>query len=168
MFPRVQRLSAFTLLELMIAMALSAVLMSTAYLALHLVQRQQHMASRTLSAVAQVSALQGLLTQDFRRARSVRVDGERVYCQQADRLIEYVLLDSCILRHQAAVQDTFFVSVLDYQYLSKAQPLTTRHGLVDEVTLTIQSLRDTLVLQAAVRYDAQSLLQPFSASFSSR
>ncbi|MBO0361133.1 prepilin-type N-terminal cleavage/methylation domain-containing protein [Hymenobacter sp. BT186] len=153
------RLNAFTLLETMMAMALSAVVISAAYLTLQVIQRQQQASLRSLSSVTQVSTLQWVLARDFRQSTHVRLTGQRLLCQQGETVIEYDLLDSCIVRQQHLVQDTFQVRVLDYAGYFKTAPVSNKLGTIDEVVLTVCSRQDTLVLEAAAWYDTQQLLE---------
>ena len=162
--PPLTRLSAFTLLELLITMAVSAVLLSMAYLALRIVERQQYASVRTLQELRQANTLQWLLARDFRRAQRVSMQGGELRCELPGYVVSYQLQDFGLLRQQLEVTDTFDLPVLRERYWLQGHPLPTTGGLLDEVSLTLRFRHDTLHLQAHTWYDATQLLSAASTA----
>ncbi|HEX8659408.1 MAG TPA: prepilin-type N-terminal cleavage/methylation domain-containing protein [Hymenobacter sp.] len=151
------RLNAFTLLELVVVMAVSSILFAMAYAALRLVQRQQVVVERRTASLGQISTWQDVLGADFRAADFVEARGDELRCQRrAGPLITYEWLDSALVRQQGEVSDTLALPVRERAYFWQGQPRTT--GPIDELTLTVVTARDTFYLQAAAHYAAQQLL----------
>lgn len=153
-----RRLNAFTLLELMVVMVISALLLSMAYTALHLVQRQQAVIERKTAILSQVSAWQEALNSDFYASTEVLLGPatDRVSCQRPAGIVAYTLVDSTLVREQGEVVDTLRVPVRQVAYFWQGQPRTA--GLIDEVALLTVVAKDTFYLQARARYTAQQLV----------
>jgi prepilin-type N-terminal cleavage/methylation domain-containing protein len=77
-----RRLNAFTLLELVVVMAVSAILFAMTYAALRLVQRQQVAVERRTAALGQLSTWQDVLGADFQKADLVEATGDELRCQR--------------------------------------------------------------------------------------
>jgi prepilin-type N-terminal cleavage/methylation domain-containing protein len=152
------RLHAFTLLELLITMAVSAILMSMGYMALRIVQQQQHTAEHRLRELSQANTFQWLLARDFRRAQQVSVTAGELSCHFPGYDVAYLVQDSSVVRRQFEVTDTFTLPVLQVQYWLKGKPVSDTGSLLDEVSFTLRYRQDTLRLQACTWYAAEQLL----------
>ncbi|MCB2411143.1 PulJ/GspJ family protein [Hymenobacter lucidus] len=156
MLTRTLRLRSFTLVELMLALVLSALIFGMAYAGLRIVQQQQQLFQQKAQILGQVSTLQTVLIRDFDRASSITAVDNRVQCTQQARMVEYHWLDSVVTRQQGEVTDTFQLPLLSVDYYFQAQP--QQAGLIDEVALAVVVLKDTFHLQAATTYSAGQLL----------
>lgn len=156
MFPLKTRVEAFTILELVVGMALSAILFSMAYLALRLVQQRESATLQSARQLNQVASLQALLEQDFHAATQVQaLDADRLRCQFSNHTVEYELLDSAIVRRHLEASDSFALQAVEHHWYYKGVPAQNSNGLVDEAILTVVSARDTFDIQAAAHLDAQ-------------
>ena len=145
-------------------MAVSAVLLSMAYLALRIVQQQQQSSVHTLRELSKVNTLQWLLARDFRRARQVTLNASTLYCQFSTHEVTYQVQDSSIVRQQSALSDTFALPGLQGRYWLQGHPVTGAAALLDEASFTLRYRGDTLQLLAKTQYDACQLLQVTSNS----
>ena len=150
------RLRAFTLLEMLVVLTVSALLFSLAYAALGLVQRQQRAYEARTAALGLVSTWQNALAADLRAARRVEVSGDELRCQRPAGLVVYALRDSILVRQQGEVLDSLPLPVRAGTYFWRGQP--RRQGLIDEVSLLLLAARDTFYVEATTHYAAQQLL----------
>lgn len=154
--PPPRRLSAFTLLEMMVVLAVSSILFTLAYAALGLVQRQQQVFAARSASLGQVSTWQNVLAADFKAAQRIEATDNQLRFQQPAGLVLYVLQDSTLLRQQGDVVDTLAVPVRACTYFWQGQPRA--QGLVDEASLLLVAAHDTFYVQATAQYTAQQLL----------
>ena len=154
-FPIPQRINAFTLLELVVVLVVSAVLFRLAYAALGLVQRQQAVYERHSATLGQVSSWQQALANDLRRASRVELMADELRCQLPIGPVVYAWRDSALIRQQGEVLDTLEIPVRAGAYFWQGQPRS--RGLVDEVSYLLAA-RDTFYLQATAHYAAEQML----------
>jgi prepilin-type N-terminal cleavage/methylation domain-containing protein len=156
MRPNPRRLSGFTLLELVVVLAVSALLFRLAYAALGLVQRQQRVFERHSATLGQISTWQNALAADFRHARRIDATSDQLSCQLPGSVVVYSWPDSLLIRQQGEVLDTLAVPVQTGTTFWQAQP--RRQGRVDEAGFLLVAAHDTFYLQATAHYAAQQLL----------
>ena len=160
--PPLPRLNAFTILELLVVLVVSALLFGLAFAALRLVQRQQQRIERHSAQLGQISTWQAILAADFRASRRVELAHDRIRCERADGPIFYTYSypDSTLVREQGDVLDTLHLPIRNCTYWWQGQARTS--GLIDELALLGVAAQDTFYLQAATSYPAQQLVPPFS------
>jgi prepilin-type N-terminal cleavage/methylation domain-containing protein len=158
--PRPPRLSAFTLLELLVALVVTALLVGMGYAALRLVQGQQRAITRRTALLGQLSTWQALLATDFAAGTAVEATADEVRCFRRTGLVVYRWQDSTLLRTQGELTDTFPSPVREYAYFWQGLP--RQQGLLDELTLTTVTAQDTFYLQARAQYAAHALVPPFT------
>jgi hypothetical protein len=144
------------LLELVVVLAVSALLFRLAYAALGLVQQQQRVFERRSALLGQLSSWQRALAADLRHAHAVRATTEGLRCELPTGAIDYLWRDSLLLRRQGLAEDTLPAPVRRATYHWQGQPRIT--GLVDEAEFLVGAARDTFYLQATAHYAAQQLL----------
>ncbi|MDB5267934.1 MAG: hypothetical protein JWP58_974 [Hymenobacter sp.] len=165
MHRRPSPLSAFTVLELLLVMVVSALLFSMAYAALRMVQRQQRAIERKSLVMSQVSTWQTALAADFRAGAIIAVVDDQVRCEREGRQILYTFRDSVLVREQGEVIDTLPLPVREYIYYWQGQPRMS--GFIDELAITAgTTARDTFYLQASAHYTAQQLVLSLSPTSS--
>lgn len=163
MLRRPLRLEAFTVLELLVVLVVSALLFSMAYAALHAVQRQQRTIERKSAALGQLSRWQAALNADFDAGTVVELANDQVRCRRPQGEVSYTYsyADSVLVREQTGVVDTLGLPVRQCTFFWAGEPRTA--GLVDEIALLGVTAQDTFYLQARARYAAQQLLSALPA-----
>ncbi len=154
-FPTPRRIKAFTLLELVVVLVVSAMLFRLAYAALGLVQRQQVVYERHSATLGQVSSWQHALATDLQRASRTELVADELHCQLPTGPVVYAWRDSVLIRQQGEVHDTLGIPVRAGSYFWRGQPRS--RGLIDEVSYLLAA-RDTFYLQATAHYAAEQLL----------
>lgn len=157
-----RRLKAFTILELLVVLVVSALLFSMAYAALRMVLRQQQLIVQKSAALGSISTWQSILAADFKAGTAVEVSQDQVRCERTDGPVFYTYsyADSALVRAQGDVVDTFRVPIRECRYFWQGQPRTS--GRIDEIALLSVFARDTFYLQAALPYAAEQLLPALS------
>ncbi len=156
MRPNLRRLSGFTLIELVVVLAVSAILFRLAYAALELVQKQQRTFERHSATLGQLSTWQNALAADFRHARRIEATAGQLSCQLPGSLVVYSWPDSLLIRQQGEVLDTLIVPIQASTTFWQTQPRV--QGRVDEAGFLLVAAHDTFYLQATAHYAAQQLL----------
>jgi prepilin-type N-terminal cleavage/methylation domain-containing protein len=151
-----RRLDAFTILELLVVMVVSALLFGMAYSALRMVQRQQQGIARKSALLGQISTWQTALAADFYTSTIVTLSNDQVRCQRRDGEVTYLFQDSTLVREQGELVDTFRLPIRQCTYFWQGQERTS--GLIDELTLLGVAAQDTFYLQADHHYAAQQLV----------
>jgi prepilin-type N-terminal cleavage/methylation domain-containing protein len=160
---QIQRhVKAFTLLELVVVLVISALLFRLAYAALSLVQHQQQIFEHHSTTLSQISTWQQALAADFRRAHYVEATGDELRCQLPLGLVVYTWRDSVLTRRRDEIEDTLAVPVQAGTYFWRRLPRTK--GLVDEASFLLVVARDTFYLQATAHYAAEQLLDTLPSS----
>lgn len=162
--PPLPRLKAFTVLELLVVLVVSALLFGMALAALRLVQRQQQRIEGRSAVLGQISTWQATMAADFRASQSVELAHDRIRCQRADGPIFYTYSypDSTFVREQGEVSDTLRLPIRACAYWWQGQARTA--GFIDELTLLGVAAQDTFYFQAKAYYPAQQQLLPFSTT----
>lgn len=160
--PVPRRLEAFTVLELLVVLVISAVLFGLAYTALGAVQRQQQLIARKSATLAAISTWQAALAADFAAGSRVEVANDQVRCRHPHGSVRYTYSfpDSVLVREQGEIMDTFPLPIRECTYFWQGQPRTV--GLIDEMALFGVAAQDTFSLQAATAYPAQQFVPPFA------
>ncbi len=162
MRPSPRRLKAFTLVELLVTLPLSAVVIAMTYAAYWRLNSLRAAFERRAGTVSRISNTQYQLLLDFKRALIVRFDGQQLFFHQPQRWASYAFTDSAVVRRQEGVYDSLPVRYLRPTYYLQGQPRDT--GLVDEIVLLVFIPPDTFYLHGVTHYSAAQLLQAASAS----
>ena len=159
-----RRLNAFTVLELLVVLVISALLFSLAYAALRAVQRQQGAIERKSALLGHISTWQTALAADFDTGTGVAVSQDQVRCQRPAGLVIYTYSypDSTLVREQGELLDTFRLPIRQCAYFWQGQPRTA--GPIDEISLLGITTQDTFCLQAHAHYSAQQLVPAFDSA----
>jgi len=162
MRPSSRRLKAFTLVELLVTLALSAIVVTMAYAAYWRLSSLRTTFERRVATVSRVNDLHYQLLLDFKRAQAVRFDGQRLRFHQPHGGASYTFTSSAITRLQQELHDSLPVRFVRPLCYFQGQPRDT--GLIDELSLQVRIASDTFYLHGVTRYSAAQLLQAIPAS----
>jgi prepilin-type N-terminal cleavage/methylation domain-containing protein len=109
------RLAAFTLIELTVVLAISAILMAAVFYSFHFLNRQYYSFTQKLHEREQNYRFEQQLRKDFAAADYVQDGGQRLQMVFPNRVVHYHFYRDFILREQAGRQDTLFLGLLHYQ-----------------------------------------------------
>jgi prepilin-type N-terminal cleavage/methylation domain-containing protein len=120
-----QKLRAFTLMELLIGMIISSIVISFCYATYSIIYKQYLTYKAVKQEVVQTAQLNAILTTDFLNAETVTYDDTKLTLNNTDAsVLEYNFNDEFILRRQAEIVDTFKLVATDIipQYITEQQP----------------------------------------------
>jgi hypothetical protein len=104
-----QRLKAFTILELLTGMIVSAIVLATLFTAYAIISKQAKSYQTHSAAYVTRSQLHSLLTRDVLRADSVAYSGTNsIECMINDCTVLYEVQDTCVIRTVNTHSDTLF------------------------------------------------------------
>ena len=148
-------LNAFTMIELVVAMMISAIVLSIAFYAWSLLSNQLTRRQRRSAAIMEYTIFQRAIVRDMERAEAVRDSGGAFLMDMPDHRVRYMLSPDRILRDLDGVTDTFHfgAKVTGLSYAEEGIPLVGGMRLV--VTLE----RDQVSLPLGKRYTVEQLLR---------
>lgn len=139
-----QRVRAFTILELTIAMLLSAVVIGIAYTTFSIISRLYGEYNRKHEELAVILRLDELLRRDFNHAQGVYLTTEGYTFKDSLQDVQYRFTPDYVLR-SSSVTDTFKVVVQQPEAAFETQPVTEEvlvadsleSGRLDELHFTL-------------------------------
>jgi|GEM_PF-414841 len=152
------KLKAFTIIEVIVALLLMAIVMGIAYTVLSLVDKQSASLSSNFGTQQDYRLLQEALLQDANRAKTLYLKEGALCCANDTGTISYLFLDSAIVRQAFDLPADTFHFRIDSLYLGFENfPQDRENGLVDEVSLYIWKNRQSFIIHQEKIYDAQTL-----------
>jgi len=157
------KIKAFTIMEVIIAMILAAIMAGMAYSSYALFSRSFGDYTKRNTDMAGFTNLDRLLRRDFGKAASVLQADSGLTLQSDREAVSYAFTKTFILR-KSGVTDTFRVNTEDVQLRFEKQPvqlteLSTGHNLVDELLLTVTWQNERIVLHYHKLYSSVNLFQ---------
>ncbi|MGK6353467.1 PulJ/GspJ family protein [Parapedobacter sp. DT-150] len=152
------RLQAFTIMEMMVALVLTALAVALVYAGLRFVQRQGEQFSRQLGDFGEVNRLHSAIQTDAGAAGELRREESGLAFYRKDKLIQYSIMDSICVRYDGTVADTFHVQVdsLGGWFLGRRQE--SIGGVLDHATLYAAPGNRHLSIVVRKQYDAATLI----------
>lgn len=140
-----KKIKAFTLVEVLIAMAFSAIIVTFAYSLLNNTNKSFRNAHAQFAQVNELLLLQTVLNRDFVNARTVTYKDKNFAIQCIDqKQITYLLTDSSIIREHPFHSDTFRIGA----YKDSIQYLFGKPPLLEQITIELLS-KDSLQLSVS-------------------
>ncbi|SFC23352.1 prepilin-type N-terminal cleavage/methylation domain-containing protein [Parapedobacter composti] len=150
-------LRAFTILEMMVALVLTALAVSFVYAAIRFVQGQGDALAARLGAFGEFNRLQRALQTDARAAAEIRYNGAGIDFLADDMATHYLLLDSHCVRLTAAVADTFRIRVDSLACWFAGERQMAMQGMADETAFFVNVHGHAVPLSVQKHYDAATL-----------
>lgn len=109
------KIAAFTLIELTVVLAISAILMAAVFYSFHFFNRQYYLFTQNLQQREQSYGFEQQLRKDFAGAGYVQDRGQRLHMVFPDKVVDYYFYRDFVLREQAGRRDTLRQALLHYQ-----------------------------------------------------
>lgn len=134
---RGRSLKAFTILELVIAMMISAIVIAIAYTGLKMVLRSFHAFSKRYEQTMVMLKLNELLTKDIDRSEAVRSGDEGISMTGSGQSVHYRFEGDELIR-TAVKSDTFRIKASDVRMAFEGVPIgeTSFSNLIDDLYFT--------------------------------
>jgi len=152
------KLKAFTVIEMIVALILVAIVVSIAFAALSLTNKQLYSFQRRSSTMSDYRLLQNALSQDIRHAERVTGQARTLRCTKDRWQVLYTFEDSVIIRQDTALStDSFFFKV-DAVFMGFEGALQQEEGgLIDEIRLFLKQKKEAFIVHQRKSYDAGTL-----------
>jgi prepilin-type N-terminal cleavage/methylation domain-containing protein len=153
---------AFTLMELIVVLSLSAIVTSIAYAAFNILYQQYYIQRNTNSYNYKVTLFERLLTRDFGESESVISTDDGVICQMPSGLpVVYGWGNNeYILRSKGIQSDTLYIQSISPQLYFKQTIVNGSQNLVDRVVLSLK-MKDEDVSLGAIKYYGANVLMNY-------
>jgi prepilin-type N-terminal cleavage/methylation domain-containing protein len=152
-----KRIKAFTLLELLVAMAITGLVVSIAGLAYNMLGRQFHTYKKESNEIASVFSFDSRLRTDILDAMHITWEENKLLLHRSEKeKLEYRFSGGYILRNDGARTDTFHIIPADIKllYIGEEQ----EYGTVDEVYFEAEVLGEHEIFHYIKSYSASDLL----------
>lgn len=153
------KLKAFTILELVIALAIMSVVATIAYTVAESSQLQFHSYKNGQSSLAQVAQLNSLLHQDADRCIRVNKSRNGVTFFKPTDTTSYAFEDDLIVRIQSGQADTFAIPQNDFAAFFNGEAQLLPGALVDHIQFIGYLDESAFPMAAHKHYDARLLLE---------
>lgn len=155
------KLNAFTLMEVTVAMLLSAICITICFTAYGLIQDYYSKFRAKNETSAQLTVLKQVMDKDFLKSRYVIKTDEGIKLQNDSMELSYSFDERKILRIIADVHtDTFFVELQNKEFYFEGRPVAAA-DTIDLLNLEIKlkGLNTALPLQVSKKYSAVDLFR---------
>lgn len=152
------RLSAFTVIEVMVALILTALAISLIFTGIRLAKRQSDALAHRFTASGEIDRFYAALQTDASRASEIRRFPEGLDFRRTDTSVLYLVADSLCVRKIDHITDTFHVQIdsMACWFLNKRQE--NQLGVVDECSLQVTINNRSAPLLVRKTYDMTTLM----------
>ncbi|MFC7526920.1 type II secretion system protein J [Parapedobacter sp. GCM10030251] len=154
------KLPAFTIMETLVALVLTALTISFVYVGIRFVQRQGGVLSQQLDTFGQFSQFHHVFQADAGRADQIRYRPPLgLEFHNENRTILYTASDSVCIRDNGLTADTFQIRVDSIACWFGGARQEVEGGLVDQGTFFISVSDRSLPLSIQKHYSSETLIQ---------
>lgn len=154
------KLPAFTIMETMVALVLTALTISFVYVGIRFVQRQSGVLSQQLDKFGQFSQFHLVFQADAGRADEIRYHPPLgLEFHNENRTILYTASDSLCIRRDGLAADTFQIRIDSIACWFSRERQDAGGGLVDQGTFFISVSDKSLPISIHKHYSSETLIQ---------
>ncbi|PTT01384.1 hypothetical protein DBR11_07490 [Pedobacter sp. HMWF019] len=159
-----KKVSAFTLMEVTIAMLIAAIAIAITYTAYRIVSRSYLDYKRKQEKTADLMAIDQRLRNDFESAKTITRSPQGIIIEQSGGKINYVFSKDVIIRDQFSLRtDSFKMSLDNIHYLFERQDKETG-AILDELGLSIHADGQPMPLSYKKQYSSQDLFEFYAGN----
>jgi type II secretory pathway component PulJ len=157
-----RRVKAFTIMEITVAMLISALVIGLAYTCFTIIYQQYHIYNSKQTELMEVDQLNKVLQSDFDKAEMIMQDNDDIVIKNKNGQLSYRIMPAYVLRIANAT-DTFKVSMQDVTRYFEGKPLTNQSDLpegnrMDELSFTIIYHNEKIPYYYIKQYSSQNLI----------
>lgn len=158
------RLKAFTIMEMTIAMLISAIVIGITYTAYQIMSKSFITFNNKNTDMAVVIRIDELLKKDFAQASDITFAEKTLTFKDSAQLIKYQFDPNLIIRF-SSIADTFKVESSDpvitfeHQLLSTDENYNDKQPSLDELSFNVNLHQDTLNYHYFKKYSSQQLIK---------
>ncbi len=147
------RIAAFTIMEVMVALVLTALAMSFIFAGIRFVQRQSASLTHQLEASGEIDRFYYALQTDVHRTSEIRYQQDGIVFSEMDTAIHYLPADSICIRYTRHLTDTFRVSIDSISCWFAGRRQETQGGPIDELSVYLTQHNRPLSVWVQKPYD---------------
>jgi prepilin-type N-terminal cleavage/methylation domain-containing protein len=155
------RINAFTLMEVTVAMLISAVVIGITYTSYSIIVKYYASYNKKNTAVGELATVDHLLRRDFDKADSIQTDTAGVVFYENEQKVKYEFNPNFIVRKAAGI-DTFKVDTKTLSLLFEGVPvndeLSTGRKTIDELSFTLLYEKAEIPYHYHKLYSSENLL----------
>lgn len=152
------KLKAFTLMEMMVVMVVSSVAISICFACFNLIQRQFLRFKERQEAFSVHLEIDRLLTKDFSDCRHILKTQQGCSCIYDSHTVSYDFLDGMIVRSDSAQRDSFNIPLSQIEVRQTGQDVAENGEMIDELIMRFLIDEDEFSLSFQKLYGADSWL----------
>ncbi|PHS07176.1 MAG: hypothetical protein COA88_09275 [Kordia sp.] len=137
---RINHIKAFTILEVVISLALMSIIIAMAYSLYSMLSKQLYVYSDETELVNNYNQLHSLLVRDVHNSNKLIAIEEQVYLLSSNDTIKYYTYDNSLIRVRGEMIDTFLVKVPQFNAVKEDMLLGNRIKRI-EVTYDLFSMQ---------------------------
>ncbi len=154
-----QKVKAFTLMELLVSMLISGIVISIIYLCYEIIYKQYLGYKDTNHTISQAVLLNSLLKTDFTQAAYITKSEEGLlFSESGGHTTGYRFNELFVLREVNDVKDTFFIPVREIRIRFQKEEQEAPSGLIDELSFDSNILDQQEHFQYHKQYGADVLM----------
>lgn len=157
-----QKLRAFTLMELLVGMIISSIVIGFCYMSYSIIYKQYKSYKILKLEIVETIQLNSILNTDFINAETVLFDNDKLILNSANRSqLQYDFNDNYILRKDGEVTDTFKLSATEILpgYLLESEQIPT--SIVNNFSFDAKVLGEIEHFRFTKNYSAETMINNF-------
>lgn len=156
----IKKVKAFTIIELVVVMILTAIIVGIVYSAYSIVGNQYYVYKKTGTQNSQVALLSMLLNKDFTSSHFIKYGNDELFFySKEDNFIHYVFEENYITRNSNSVTDTFPINPLNIQMKFLQELQLVHNSLVDELYFEAVIFNQQQLFHFKKQYAADVLME---------
>lgn len=154
-----RKVSAFTIMETVIVLLLTAIILAITYGVLQIVQNRYMDYTQKNSDIVKIDQLHSLLNRDFALSKRIAWDYDNLICIQDSLEIYYLFESTMIIREQASIQDTFAFEHNKPEIFFQKKPCLDKARILDEFSFRIAYEEEIYPFYFRKEYDLMTLME---------
>lgn len=154
-----RRLPAFTLIELIIAMALSGIVIGIIYSSYMIIEKQYNLIKLRDQKISQIKNLNFMLENDFKECESIIKNLNEISLKKEgnSNFIVYNFEENYIIRNKLNNLDTFWVKTKDLEANFLNQEINSKN-FIDELKIELIAFDENIVFNLNKNYASDAFL----------
>ena len=154
-----RRLPAFTLIELIIAMALSGIVIGIIYSSYMIIEKQYNLIKLRDQKISQIKNLNFMLENDFKECESIIKNLNEISLKKEGNInfIVYHFEENYIIRNKLNNLDTFWVKTKDLEANFLNQEINSKN-FIDELKIELIAFDENIVFNLNKNYASDAFL----------
>lgn len=153
------KLSAFTLMEVLVGMVLTAIISALAFYSYFLIQKQFFQLQRIQQTANNCLELRTILNRDFEKAESISIQEANISIVNKEGLIFYNIWPEGLIRYHAItpmIRDSFKLKNFNYTTFFKGEPVEA--GIIDQFVIIQNIFKEAQSLSIKKTYSSEKLI----------